>query len=511
LSQKRSIARSTLFVLVANGVSSVLGLLRGFYTARLLSPGDYGAWTLISSLLSYTNYADVGINTGFILEAPRLIGRGHLEQAQHVQQQVYTITLLICGTLAGFGMAIAFLPLPFTASQMASLRIVASAVLILALLNYYHVVARIQDRFDLISLSTVVAAAVATAGIVAVATMARSVPVELVALTAVLGSGAAALSLGIGTRPALAWPPDGDLLRRLIRLGLPVSLLPIAFTLFQSVDRWVVAMLAPAEDMGHYGLGTTLGLFLYMVPSTLAIVLFTRQIERFGATNDPRALEPLVSLPMRLSGYIMGLVAGSVALAMPFIIYYVVPAYWPGRRAAVMQLIGNCLLFAVPVGSHFLISSGRQHQVFGALAAGLVFESGLVAVLVQTGWRIDGAAFAVMVSDAMYSGFVIFLTVRLFVDGFKQRLGRVLSCFAPFAVCLSVTASLGMADSLSGDAWNDLVGLAVRIVIYFVTCGSLLLAMAWRSGLLQESFIVDRATLWMPSLTRLLNEKEKRS
>jgi O-antigen/teichoic acid export membrane protein len=461
------------------------------------------------TLLNYTNYGDLGINTGLILEVPKLIGQGNIEEAERVQRQAYTATLVVSGLIALLVISIAFIPFHSGILQTASILIVASAVLVLALLNYYHVVARFQERFGLIGLSIVITAIVATAGVVILGINMQHLRVEIVALIILLGFAAGALLLGIVMRPSLAWSLNRVDLRRLIKIGLPISLLPIAFTLFQSIDRWVVAILVPTQALGYYGLGTTLGVFLYMLPNALAVVLFTRQIERFGATNDPKASEPLVSPPLLFSGYTMALLAGGVALAMPYIIHYLVPAYWLGMRAAIFQVTGNCLLFAVPVASTFLISIGQQRRVFGALAIGIIVEAGLVFVLVQTPWGIDGAALAVLISDAVYGGLVAFLALRLFGGTMRQQLCRVASCFIPFAICLPVSTFLLSVNAVNGTLWNDLSRLVVYGIVYLVICGLLYLLVAWMSGVLRHPSIVKYRNRLSPASIWILLKNQK--
>jgi O-antigen/teichoic acid export membrane protein len=474
--------------MLANGLS----IVRGFYIARFMIPAEYGVWSLIAVFLNYANYADVGINTGVLLEVPKLVGQGRQDEAQRMVRQGHTATLAVCGTGALLIMLTSFMPLQINSSHTASIRIVAIAILVLGLLNYYHVIARIQDRFGLIGLSTVVTGIVATAGVIAVVLIILELKVEIVVLTSLLGSGAAAFLLGLSVRPYLAWPPDWLGLWSLMKVGLPISIIPILFTFFLSADRWVAAILVSPEALGYYGLGTTIGILLYMLPATLAVVLFARQIERFGATSDPKASEPLVYLPLLLSAYSMAIVGGIIALSMPFIIHNFFPAYWPGRHAAIFQVVGNCLLFAVPVASNFLISTDRKQQVFSALTVGMLIKIGLVGVLVQTAWGIDGAALAVLVSDAVYGGVVAFLALRLFGGTMLKQLGSLALCLVPFGICLPLAALIIDTGPLSGFLESDIASLVKRLGLFgLLSCPSCLIAI-WASGIFKHHHFKTR-------------------
>ncbi len=473
--------------------------MRNFYVARFLLPASFGTWSLVNTLLYYANYADIGLNAGLILEAPKLIGQQRPQDARRVERQVYTSTLLMCGSIALAIALLSFLPIRPFGFSVGQFRIVAAAVVTLALLNYYNVIARIRDHFGLISVTVVLTAIVATVGVILANVITKNLGVSQVASMTVLGSAAAALTFGAFVRSAPAWPPDWVLLKRLIVIGLPVSLLPILFTLFLSLDRWIVAAMVPAVNMGYYGFGATLGMFLYMMPSTLAIVLFTRQIEHYGLTNDPKALEPLVFPPVQLSGYVMAFTAGAVSLALPIFIRYVLPSYTPGIRAAIYQVIGNCLLFAVPVSANFLISTGRKQGLFAALIAAGAGKCGLVVLALLAGRNIGNASLAVLAGDALYAVIVVSLAFRGLGFAVPKNVRSVAVCLLPFGICLPVSLVLARFFHYSGVLGSDLIRWAILGAVYVLVCGAFCLAMARRQGLLRQPFVARHLDRWLPN------------
>jgi O-antigen/teichoic acid export membrane protein len=485
-------------LLVANGASGVLGLIRGFYVARTMIPADYGAWSLISALLSYANYGDVGINTGFILEVPSLIGGGRLDEAERAQRQAYTATIIVAGIVATLVLVSSFGPARLVGGYQTSLRIIAAGVVVFALQNYYQVVTRIQNRWEEIGFATVATTFVGLAGVMVAGITTGHLSVDTAALFSVLGTAAAVLILGYVCPTAPAYPPDWALFRRLMAIGLPIALVPIASTVFQNVDRWIVASAVSRTQMGYYGLGTTLGLFLYMVPNTLAIVLFTKQIAAFGATGDPRTRESIVLLPIQFSGYVMALIAGAMMLAMPFIIHYLTPAYGPALRVARLQVVANCLLFVVPVGVNYLISTGQRRRMVVIVVAAALFEAALVAVLVRTKLEIEGAAWAVVVSDAIYSGAVAVFCLRAFRTGALVRARRAVLYFMPFGLCIPVALLLQPFNDVGGTLALDVGRLVVLGVAYGLLSGALCLAVARISGFLAEPFVTVLVKTQLP-------------
>jgi O-antigen/teichoic acid export membrane protein len=481
--KKNIIVLSSLVLVISNAISSILVFMRGTYVAYVLSPSDFGILTLLVTMINYTNYADIGIGAGMFLEVPKLLGTTQAGEAKRIQSQAYIAVLVLGVVSAAFLLLISFAPLELNAFQKEGLRIAAIAVIIFALLNYYQTVVRLHDRFVLIGFATIIGSFVAFAGSVAVVHLSNIDRVTLLALVLLTGSGTSALLLGLFSRTSLAWPMNWDIFLRLIKIGLPVSMLPIVFTLFQTIDRWIVAAHVQKETLGYYSLGAILGSFLYMIPNTLAFVLWSRQTKHFGAENvDFKTKESLFYLPLFFSGYGMALMAGVMMLIMPFVIHYIFSAYISGTIAAIILSIGNCLLFAVPLSSNVLVSVGRQKAIFGLLAVATLMEAVIVYALVQTQWGINGAAIAVLASDMFYSILLTFLTVRVFDRTVFKQATRVALCFVPFVICLPVAGVLMSSYYINGILWQDTVGILWRCVLFGLICIPLCLYAGWAGG-----------------------------
>ena len=493
-----SIAVSTAVILAASGVSNVLGVVRALWLARVMVPVDYGVWSLISTLLGYAGYADLGLNTGFILQAPRQIARGQARDAEVTGRQAFSGIVAVTGSLAMVLFGVSLVPISFITPVRGSLRIVATGIVLLGLANYYQVVLRIRHEWRRIGAAMVVTAAVSTGGVMAVTYVAGEITVEAVAAAAVAGTAAAACLLGYWSGARLAWPLDASRLRHLFLLGLPVVFLPVGFTMFQNLDRWIVAMVVPGVDLGYYGLGATFGGFLYVVPVSLATILFTRQIEIFGASGDATSGRAMVLPPIQLSGYVMAGMAGALALAMPFILSHLAPAYKAALPAATILVIGNCLLFGVPVGSQYLISVDRRKTVLLGLAAAMAVKVLLVALWVRTDLGVTGAAIAVATSDAVYCAAVIFYCLRLSDPSCARAPLRVLIYFFPFAICLGIAFLLYPGSVSSQGITRDGLTLLWLESAYVAMTGLLCLIFSRNTGFLDEPIVVRQAERYFP-------------
>jgi O-antigen/teichoic acid export membrane protein len=488
--KKASTAFNTFLLVVANAVGSLLGFLRSVYIAHFLSPIDYGSWMLLVTSMNYANYADMGINNGAIMEAPKLIGQKKPQEAQTVLRQSYTAILLASGIVSFLLLFAALMPWRFTLLPAESLLVVAAASLVFALMNYNQLVARIEDRFGLIGCSAVLSASISLGAVILIGKTIQEHLVILFGIAFLLGSGMGALVLGLVVRPSWIWPPKKENVVRLIKIGIPVTLLPIGFTLYQSIDRWIVAWIVPAEALGYYGLGATMGIFLYMLPNMLAMVLFTKQIEQFGSTGDVKTLESLVYPPFLFCGYCMAFIAGGLILLLPFILRHFFPAYLAGSGTITLQMVANCLLFPVPVAANFLISTDRKAQLLILLLLGTVTMTGLVFLFASSA-GIEGAATAVLISYLLYGVTLTLMSVKLLGGTLSRQILRCVFCFFPFVICIPIAILLLQTGPLTGNLWNDVICLVRQLALFIVFCLPLFLLFGWFTGILTQPFVAS--------------------
>lgn len=493
MKKSRGILGATFAVSAANIVSGILGVGRGLYVAHALPPAEFGIWTLMLTLLGYASYSDAGVNHAMLVEMPRRMGRGDEEGADRVERESFSSIALISGTIS-IGLLIAALIPHATGSRWWRLMVLLSAgVFVYAMLNFYNVAVRVRGDFTAISVSVVAAAVVSFAAVIVWQLLQHALTADAVSAALIGGQLVGLLVLLRSGGGHLRWSFDWRALAVLLRIGFPLSLIPIGFTLFQSIDRWIVARAVEPRVFGYYGFGATIGTFLLLVPNALTYVLFTKQLQRFGATGDARASASLVWPPLVACSALMTLAAAEAAVALPFLVRYVLPAYTPGTFAAILQVIGNCLLFAVPVSSAYLISINRQREIYVALAASLAGEALLVAVSVYATRSINGAAAAVLASNAAYSALLTTLALRRLAGGGRDVLGRLFRILSPFVLAGGAAVALMWIDPYAGTLGSDSVRLLWHGAAVALVCVPLLVWMAIREGVLQQ----PQVTLWL--------------
>ena len=354
------IALNTVYLTIATIVNAVLGVFRQFFIASMLDPSQFGIWNLIRTLLGYANYGDFGANTGVLYEAPKHSGREQYEQAKEIRQQGFLFVLGVSIVLSFFVFSISFLPFEGINNYSMIIRLSAASILIFSLINFYNVEARIVGNFKILSMSMVMAGAASLAFTVFVSIFIKENIVEWVSIAWLGGMFLSMIYLAANLRISALIKPNLILIRKILIVGFPLSLIPIVVVLFRTADRWVLTSMIPTIDFGYYAFGATIGMFLYTIPSVLGVVLSTRLIKKYGATSNPAASGTMVTVSLLVSSYGMAFITGGVIISIPFLLNNFLHSYLPGEDLIKIVIVANCTLFALPVTSNFLLSVERK-------------------------------------------------------------------------------------------------------------------------------------------------------
>ena len=133
-----------------------------------------------------------------------------------------------------------------------------------------------------------------------------------------------------------------------------------------------------SREFGYYAFGTTIGVMLRTLPNTLALMLSTRLIQRFGKAKDPQDSSTMVLVSLWVSAYAMAFIVGGIVLILPCLLTYASPQYLPEEKVIGTLVIANSLLFSVPKTSSFLLANEKKRVLFATLCVATVAESILV-------------------------------------------------------------------------------------------------------------------------------------
>ncbi|MGD0088592.1 MAG: oligosaccharide flippase family protein [Planctomycetota bacterium] len=435
---RRVIADSAKFLL-ATLAAQGNGLIRTVGLAVLLNPVQLGVWNLMNIIATYGNYISLGLLPGLNNSIPLMRGKGELERAEKAKDSVFWSNNIL---------ALAALVLVWGCSWIVSenyasgLRVVSFSIAGQAFYFFYFLLLRADVRYGLISKGVAGQATLMTIGVLGLAYLCEDrVKGALIGLAlSYFLINIYWFKLGAYTfKRRVEWP----IIRETFWIGLPLVICGITATLLLSIDRWVIVSQFDGKTLGFYALAIMINGMLSSVPASVANVLYPRLLERFGATNDPKASVSLLLAPLRLSALlVVFLIAGGVLL-LPPVIRFVLPKYIPSLALIEILVPGGFFLSLTFISGNALLSFDRLKLFFAiqlcAAAAALL----AMLALVKAGLGIRGVALGTVLGYAVYglgytiSAVYLSLGNKLAAGKFMGKLLLPFLALLPGLVCAS--------------------------------------------------------------------------
>jgi O-antigen/teichoic acid export membrane protein len=297
--------------------------------AGVLGPIVFGSWSLIATVIQYSNVLSLGVAAGASRAIPVERGAGRDDVAARLEgaaREASLATSVLAGAVAGVFVA---LTLGGTVDALVPL-IVACAVAIQQQVVLDQSLLRSRFAFRRAGSE---AAANGIAGLVAgllllpwgVAGLAGS---RIVAAIAALGVG-----WPVRNRLApRAW--DATIARDLVQHGLPLVVAATMFGLLITVDRWLVLVFYGDEALGQFSLASIVFAGLLMISTLVSQQHLARTAFGYGRERDVAALRWRAGR----QGLVALAITAPAALVVISIAGIVVPRWLPAYEAALVPM-----------------------------------------------------------------------------------------------------------------------------------------------------------------------------
>lgn len=233
-----------------------------------------------------------------------------------------------------------------------------------------------------------------------------------------LGLGIAGIFLGIltaetvvlvvrtvMTRDAFDLPFDRDLLRSLLRFGVPLVPVTVSYWVFTAADRIVVGKVAGLTELGYYSVAVTVTLIFTVLSSAISQAWLPRALQLYQHDPDRAAVAVGTSLTYLVVG--LGVLAtGLAALAPEVAAVLGGPEYAPAARAIPLLCMGSVAYGTASITASGMTMTHRTGRLAG-LAVGAAVVNVVAALALVPPFGMLGAAGAALV------GYVVLTTAYL--------------------------------------------------------------------------------------------------
>jgi O-antigen/teichoic acid export membrane protein len=480
LNTKYPIIRDILSYSASGIVSQALGLIAGFWVARLLGPSDFGVWNAVSLVLVYGAYLELGALSAMGRDLPFYHGQHDVEKAATLDGAARRVTIF--GALVATLFVISFSFLPIHSSKMAlGLQAMAVVLILQQVYTYHRVVLRSHNDFKELSQQQVLLAMVSS-GLAILFVVFGGLVGRLVA--AILAQALIVL-YAIHRNPWLAVPKFNlSDVWSVVRVGLPILMSGFVLSLLATIDRLMVITFLGEKQLGYFGLALLLTSVVSLIPATASQVLYPRITHQFGSSGkNVEALRAFVLSPPMILSTLLPVLIGSLYLSLPLVISVLLPAYVPGIAAARIVIVGIFFFGILGLTDYFLVTIGKlkQYAFFGCIA--LLLNIVLDYLFLQLGYGIEGIALGgTLITYLFYSSLVIGYALSHYTRRIGDWVRFFVRLWLPFIFMIVLLWFVEIAvNQMMPSASNiELLFSTIAKLIFYILCSLSLISFVFR-------------------------------
>ncbi len=472
----------------AAAVCHALGAATSLLLRMLLDPAQMGIWQALKLLLSYGNYANLGISKGAARELTVALGQGQTSQAERGLNLAFTVntlsSLFYAVLLVGAGIWIGRSAAgPWSGTWAAGLLLVGGLAVLGRYVTFHVTILRSRQAFAATARLAVLEA-VLTLAVGGLATWRWGLPgLYLGTLVVML----AALGFVHRNRAAtLTWAWDKTQIRRLIGIGSPILLAGAVSSLFRSLDK--VMILAYVSDrefqLGCYSLALMVTAQLYGLGNMLSIVMGPRYGEQYGRLGDRGEVARLAARATELHAAATALPAAVAIAAAPPFLAWLLPDYQTGLAPLVWLVPGVVALVVALPATQYLIAVDCQRRALAAVVVATALAAVGNHVALTGGYGLVGVAAATALSYAAY--FALSVGISIWIELSRRdrlRYASMLALALGPTVFLAVVLECIHPGAEAG--WRTAVAKVAAVVLAW----SLAVLAGWRHGRWRDAIL----------------------
>lgn len=300
-----------------------------------------------------------------------------------------------------------------------------------------------------------------------------------------LAGSLVALPLGLWLiRRDLKWLWHGPTARLLFAFGFPLTFTSIAHWIYTTMDRWMLAEMSNASELGLYSVAAKYATVLTFVIAAFAQAWIPTAMRT--AADDPQH-PALFGRVFALWFGLLAVIALGIALFAPEALMLLTPSdYWPAASILPMLAAGLVLFGTTQVTALGITLGNRTALTAWAAWLAAAANFGLNLLLIPRFGAVGSAA-ATFLSYALLTGFMLYWTQRL----------RPIPLHRPALVYCTALTVAAAALSTSDFAAATVTAVAVKTAILLAAIAGGFAAGAFDRSSLHFSRI--RGTSWQGS------------
>ncbi len=418
--------------IVAYGISGYVSQIIGFFVSvfirRYLGPFHMGTWSIVRVIIDYSLCTNIGTPNALYYKIPLYNGKGDKEEADTVQNVVFSfllvtsIPVIFCILIAAFilkgkiaeGLFVGLLifPLIFFGQRF---------------YTYFVMLLRANRKFILLGKSYILDSIIHLLLIFL-----------LVKKFGLYGMYAASVLLVIfniwyiqcNAKFILKFKLPLDKIKEYIVFGFPIFISSFLNIILYSVDRLMVAKMLGMVPLGYYSIAVMSRSYTIGMSKSFASVISPYFIEDYGKEGDMLYIKKYVIKYTEIIACVMAIILGCVYIAFPVFVDYTMPKFKPGINAMKAMLFYTFFLIMYGQWQNLLVVKERQNVLVLISLAAIIINTVLDFIAIRMHFGITGVAAASAFTT--FSVFIAFTFLGMrYLENLKGLFLFLVSVFAP--------------------------------------------------------------------------------
>ncbi|MDD5129517.1 MAG: oligosaccharide flippase family protein [Candidatus Omnitrophica bacterium] len=460
--------KGALKILGGNIISYPFNLAKVFIIAKVLDPGTYGVFSLFTVILSYSLWCEFGILSGMDKIIPYLRGKSDYTELNNIRNAAFTWFIFVYLFLIIVLFFVTFIPgFSFSKEINVGLRLLSVVIFLSVVQNFFLTIARAEKRFGTIGMTN----AVFAVSSVLLLLLFFKAPLDRLHATLISFILAYAISLlfcMLRSEFNFKMNLSVSKLKKIIHMGFPIVVIGISFTIFTSIDRWVIVKYLGKSQLGYYAFGMSIANFLFGLMAVFAYVSFPLVRERFAKESDLTKFNPYMHNTMLLMSYIIAFSSSILIATLPFVYKNIFYKYASGLESAYFLIIGIFFISMATIPGNFIVAINKQKVIIFAQAIGIAVLLIADYLVVKLTGSITGVSAVTAGTFFIYSVFVISCSFKYVGDTYAKSFKLILKLLLPFALGLLIVFLLRVVfNSLSAPELFVTLFKVVTLVFFY--------------------------------------------
>ena len=456
---KKILGQMTSFSLAVQ-LTQLITMASGILSRNFLGPTQMGIWATLQLILSYSSYSSLGTSQAIARKVPYYIGKKEGQKAAEIKNLVFSYqTFLAVLTSIGL-LAFAFLFKNKLSYALFWGILGAGMLLVLQRINGVQVsVLRAYKEFGIASRLMIWSAVMNLVFIMALAPFFHLYGfIVAMGLSFVFNIVYSARCFDFDFKFKITRQ-----IREVLSFGFPLMVFGVADSFFRSIDKVIVVKMLGFQEMGYYSVAIMFSTFLSQIPNSLGIIMIPHVEEKYGQKESAADLSFYTKKSLEGLSSAMIIITGMAYLAVPSMVYLLMPKYAQGIQAAQYVVLGGYFTAISMPYSTIIVTLKKQIFLLPLIGLNLLMVAFLNVGMIKLGFGIGGVAIGMILSLFFY-----FLSFHILTNYFFMKAGAgqisLTSSMLRFAYLAVLLTGLEHFFQSSLGAW----GVVLRFVFFVI-------------------------------------------